>query len=139
MNWKTYDFRGQGAGPKGEVLDRGIYSCAFCKGKKIISSQGNRKCPVCSAIGTVEVSPLAVVCAYCNGAGRSFLNRSLTCSVCKGKGVVSVTSREVDICPSCKGKGREKNGDCPCLTCRGKGVIVKEAKEEGNQQNGLLS
>jgi len=137
MIWKSYDFKSQSAGPIGEVLDKVIYKCGFCKGIGFIDFQKKIKCTVCSSQGTVKISPIAVVCAYCNGKGRSFLNRSLACSICKGKGVLAIDTRYIEMCKTCKGRGKEKGNGLPCLTCRGKGVVTKESKEEPNKENNL--
>ena len=125
MDWKTFDWKSQKAGQKGEVLTKTFYKCGFCKGKGLTLSR-TTKCPVCLGKGTVTVASPAVICAYCDGEGRSFLNRDLTCIICRGKGVVSVSSKDIEICPTCKGRGKKKGVDLPCLTCEGKGVIPKK-------------
>jgi len=125
MEWKSFDWKSQKVGQKGEVLNKTVYKCGFCKGAGLISSKGNARCPVCLGDGTVRVAAPAVICAYCNGEGRANLNRDLGCSVCKGKGVVTIESKEIQNCPACKGTGKECNSGLPCLTCKGKGVLPK--------------
>lgn len=126
MYWKTFDWKSQKVGRKGEVLTKAVYKCGFCKGTGLMPSKKNTRCPGCLGAGTVKVPSPAVICAYCNGKGRSFLNRDLSCIICKGKGVVSINTKNIDACPTCKGRGREKGVDLPCLNCKGKGVIPKK-------------
>jgi DnaJ-class molecular chaperone len=140
MEWRVFDWNSHKIGQKGEVLNRNIYRCGFCKGEGFIIRKKSN-CPVCLGKRTVSLPGLAVICAYCNGEGRAHLNRDLTCSVCKGKGVVPIESEHIEICSICKGLGRERGSGMPCLTCKGKGVIAKrevpqEAKMEeiGNNE-----
>ena len=126
MYWKTFDWKSQKVGQKGEILNKTDYKCGFCKGTGLMPSKKSTRCPACLGAATVKVSSPAVICAYCNGEGRSFLNRDLTCIICKGKGVVSVSSRDIEPCPVCKGRGRERGVDLPCLICKGKGVVEKK-------------
>lgn len=122
MDWKTFDWRSQKVGKKGEVLNKTVYKCGFCKGTGLMPSKTTR-CLVCLGKGMVKVTAPAVICAYCNGQGRSLLNRDLSCMICKGKGVVTISGKNIVSCPKCKGRGREKGRDVPCSTCKGKGVI----------------
>jgi DnaJ-class molecular chaperone len=125
MNWKTFDWKSQKVGQKGEVLTRDVYRCGFCKGKGIVSRNKEISCPACSGTAEARIPGLAVICAYCNGAGRAHLNKDLTCNVCRGHGVVPIASRDIASCPACKGLGRECGSGLPCLACKGKGVISK--------------
>lgn len=124
MYWKTFDWKSHKVGQKGEVLNKTVYKCGFCKGAGLMPSKRSTKCPSCLGKGTIKVSSPAVICAYCNGEGRSFLNRDLSCIICGGKGVVSINSKNIESCPTCKGRGRRKGVDLPCLMCRGKGVTT---------------
>ena len=124
MDWKSFDWKSQKIGQIGEVLNKTVYRCGFCKGEGLLISK-KTKCPVCLGKGTVKVTSPAVICAYCDGRGSSILNRSLACSVCKGKGVVSIETKEIEICSTCRGRGRKKGINLPCLGCKGKGVIPK--------------
>ncbi len=133
MKWKTFDFKSQKAGRRGEVLNKHIYRCGFCSGKGFAPSKKDTSCPACFGAGTIKVQPPVVICAYCNGSGKSHLNTDLSCSVCRGKGVVSVQTSQVEMCPTCRGKGREKGGNLPCLTCRGIGVIINIIKENSEK------
>jgi len=126
MYWKTFDWKSQKVGQKGEVLYKTSYRCGFCKGTGLMPSRKSTRCPACLGAGTVKVSSPAVICAYCSGAGRSPLNRDLTCLICKGKGVISVSSKDIESCPACKSKGMEKGAALPCLICKGKGVVPKK-------------
>ena len=125
MYWKTFNWKSQKVGQKGEVLTKTSYKCGFCKGTGLMPSKKFTTCPVCLGNGTVKVVPPAIICGYCGGKGRSFLNRDLICIICKGKGVVNISSKNIEVCPTCKGRGREKGADLHCLTCKGKGVITK--------------
>lgn len=125
MEWRTFNFKSQKAGKKGEVLNKHIYRCGFCGGRGFMPSKKGIKCPACLGAGTIKVQPPAVICAYCNGTGESHINTDLPCIVCAGKGIMGVHTKHVEICSTCKGRGREKGGSLPCLVCRGKGVIVK--------------
>jgi len=129
MHWKSFNWKSQKAGQKGEVLTKAIYKCGFCKGAGLMPSRKSTRCPACLGKGTVKVPPPAVICAYCNGEGRSYLNRDLTCIICKGKGVLGISSKDIEICSTCNGRGREKGVDLPCLICKGKGV--KEGVKNG--------
>ena len=126
MYWKTFDWKSQKVGQKGETLTKTVYKCGFCKGTGFMPSKKSTRCPACLGAGNVKVPSPAVICGYCNGEGRSFLNRDLTCLICKGKGVVGVSSKNIEICPTCKGRGREKGVGLPCLMCKGKGVVPKK-------------
>ena len=126
MYWKTFDWKSQKVGQRGEVLYKASYRCGFCKGTGLMPSKKHIRCPTCLGVRVVKVPSPAVICAYCSGTGRSLLNRELTCLVCKGKGVVSVSSKDIEYCLACKGRGRGKGVDLPCLTCKGKGVVPKE-------------
>ncbi len=125
MEWRTFNFKSQKAGKKGEVLNKHIYRCGFCNGRGFLPSKKSTRCPACLGVGTIRIQPPAVICAYCKGSGKSHINPDLSCIVCSGKGVISVHTQHVEVCPDCKGRGREKGGCLPCLVCRGKGVIVK--------------
>ena len=126
MEWKTFDWKSQRAGQRGEVLNKNTYRCGFCSGKGFMPSKKNTRFSVCLGDGTVEVEPPVVICAYCNESGKSQLNSDLTCIVCSGRGVVSVKTSQIEICPACKARGREKGANLPCLTCSGKGVVTKQ-------------
>lgn len=138
--WKTYDFKSQKVGEKGKVLNKNIYKCGFCSGKRFVPSKRNIVCPVCLGNGAIKIKPPVVICAYCNGSGKSKVNADLVCSVCRGKGVVSVPTAYVETCSVCRGSGREKESNLPCLKCKGKGV--KEVQKrvltiyEGGLYNG---
>lgn len=124
MDWKTFDFKNQKVGPRGEILNKSVYKCGFCGGKRFAPSKRNIMCPVCLGDGVIKIKPPVVVCAYCGGSGNSGVNADLPCSVCSGKGVVGVQTDCINICPACKGKGIEKGSGLPCLRCRGKGVVT---------------
>ena len=124
MDCKTFDLRNQKIGRKGEVLTKGVYRCAFCDGKGVVSYNKKLNCPACSGTATVTVPGLAVICAYCNGSGRAPLNKSTTCIVCRGRGVVPIESKDIAGCPACKGRGRAGGTGLHCLICKGKGVIT---------------
>ncbi|MFH1961926.1 MAG: hypothetical protein ABIJ30_03470 [bacterium] len=124
MDWKTFDWKNQKIGKKGNILTKTTYKCGFCMGTGIAPCRRNIPCPVCSGQGIVNVSPPAVICAYCNGQGKSYLNKDLSCIVCRGKGVVAVENKNIETCLDCNGKGRERGG-LPCLICKGKGVVLK--------------
>lgn len=124
MDCKTFDWRNQKIGRKGEVLAGGVYRCAFCGGKGVVSYNKKLNCPACSGTAAATVPGLAVICAYCDGSGRAPLNKSATCIVCRGRGVVPVESKDPAGCPACKGRGRAGGTGLPCLICKGKGVIA---------------
>jgi DnaJ-class molecular chaperone len=114
---------------KVEILEEAIHRCSFCRGKGVMPSKKNIRCPVCLGNGTIKVEPPAVICAYCKGSGKSYLNPSFTCIVCKGKGIMSISIGEIEICSTCKGVGRERGHELPCSRCRGKGVVIKSKGE----------
>lgn len=130
MDWKTFDWKNQKIGQKGEILTKTTYKCGFCKGRGFMPSQKNTRCPVCLEPGIVSLPSPVVICAYCNGEGRSYLNRDLRCIVCRGKGVVGVESKDIEICSTCQGKGRERGGGLPCLMCKGRGVVTRRKAKE---------
>jgi len=101
MDWKTFDWRSQKVGQKGEVLNKTVYRCGYCKGSGLISSKGNARCPVCLGSGTVRTPAPAVICAYCDGEGRAYLNKDLICNVCRGKGIINIESEKIENCPVC--------------------------------------
>ena len=126
MFWKTFDWKSQKAGRRGEIINKASYRCAFCKGTGFMPSRQSARCPACSGARNIRVPFPSVICAYCNGEGRSFLNKTLTCIICKGKGIVSVSSENIGPCPACKCRGRASGVDLPCMTCKGKGVVPKK-------------
>jgi len=126
MYWKTFDWKSQKVGQKGEVLGKVVYKCAFCKGAGLMPRRRSTTCPVCLGKGTVRVPGSAIICGYCTGVGRSPLNREISCIICKGKGVVPIGSKNIEVCPTCKGMGREKGVTLACLTCKGKGAMAKK-------------
>ena len=124
MNWKMFDWKNQKMGQKGEILTKGVYRCAFCNGKGVVSYSKKLNCPACSGTATATVPGLAVICAYCTGSGRAPLNKSTTCIDCRGHGVVLIESKDIAGCPACKGRGRAGGTGLHCLICKGKGVIA---------------
>jgi DnaJ-class molecular chaperone len=125
MYQKILNTENRKAVPKGRVLYRLFYSCAFCKGTGFINHVRVIKCNVCSGMGTVKIPTFTVTCAYCNGEGRSRSAKALTCNVCGGKGVVSINNNIIEPCHFCKGLGRERGSNLPCMGCKGKGVVPK--------------
>ena len=131
MNWRTYDWKNQKVGQRGEVLDRGDYRCGFCKGTGIVSTTKASGCHVCSGTGRALLPGWAVICAYCNGTGRAHLNKDIPCNICRGHGVVAIERNDVATCAACKGQGRAHSSGLPCLTCKGKGVMTKKEAYHG--------
>jgi len=108
----------------GELLEEGMYRCAFCQG--LGEKPKGSRCSVCKGIGTVSVDSPAVRCAYCKGRGEERPRSNVTCTACRGKGVIHV-EEPVEICLHCRGTGKELTNKLICIKCRGKGVVtVKE-------------
>ena len=129
--WQPVNFSstGQfGSHQIGELLEEGIFTCAFCNGTG--EKPKGSKCSVCKGKGTVSVDSPAVRCAYCRGKGEEKPRSNVTCTACRGKGVIHV-EEPIELCPHCRGTGKEPTNKLVCIKCRGKGVVtVKEEEEE---------
>lgn len=121
--------QGYGSHQIGELLEDGVYPCAFCNGTG--EKPRGSKCSVCKGKGTVSVDSPAVRCAYCKGRGEERPRTNVTCTACRGKGVIHV-EEPIEICPHCRGTGKEPTNKLICITCRGKGVVT--VKEEETQE-----